>query len=106
MDGSTDKVATVDEELVKSVSSGDDPKVTIIKVDVTPEHYSAAKAKIQPYISKEEHLDPPADVAMNCASEVLTACGMKPSYRSALRAPNPVQWFQDIELNNRKLKVE
>lgn len=106
MDGETDRVDSVNAKLVKGVSKADDAKATVITVDVTADHYAKAKAAIEPYAKKKEHLDPPADVAMNCATEVLTACGMKPSYRSALRAPNPVQWFADISMNNRKMAVK
>jgi hypothetical protein len=106
MDGKTDKVDLVNAKLVKSMSKSDDAKATIITVEVSAEHIAKAKEIVKTYSNKKEHLDPPADVVLNCASEVLTACGMKPSYRSALRAPNPVQWFQDIIMTNRKLALE
>ncbi|MFP6582780.1 MAG: hypothetical protein VCD00_09510 [Candidatus Hydrogenedentota bacterium] len=106
MDGTTDKVGLVIAKLVKSVSKADDAKATVVTVEVTREHYDKAKHLIKTYSEKKETLDPPADVTLNCASEVLSGCGMKPSYRSALRAPNPVQWFQDIIMTNRKLALE
>lgn len=106
MDGETDKVGNVDEKLVAAMSKKEDPKANIITVDVTADQYTKAGEILETYASKKEILDPPADVVMNCGTEVLAACGMKPSYRSALRAPNPTQWFGDIPMNNRKLAVE
>jgi hypothetical protein len=106
MDGETDRCDLVDAKLVASLSKEDDAKATVVTVDITAEHYAAAKALIKTYSDKKETLDPPADVALNCATDVLNACGLKPSYRSALRAANPVEWFQDIPRTNRKLIVE
>lgn len=106
MDGTTDKVELVDAKLVKSVSKADDAKATVVTVEVSAEHYAKAKELVKTYSGNKETLDPPADVILNCATDILNGCGLKPSYRSALRAANPVQWFEDIIITNRKLALE
>lgn len=106
MDGSTDKISKVDEKLVVGLSKMDDSKANVIVIEVTEEQYMACKAIVKKYTDKTKFLVPPAEAAMNCFGEQMQALKFRAPYRSALRAPNPVQWVSDIPANNRKLIIE
>ena len=102
----TATVGDISEAMMKKTSDKKDANAIITFVHVSSEQFDKSKATVQKYRDTKEHLDPPADVAINCAAEVMRASGLKPPYRSALRAPNPTQWFGDVAATNRKLIKE
>jgi len=91
-EGDTTSVGDVSGAVAKKTTDKTDPKATITHVDVTAEQYANSQKAVQSYRDTKEHLDAPAQVAVNCAIEVLGACGMKYPYRSGLRPPYAVLW--------------
>ena len=77
IDGNTDIADYADVETVKGLSKLDDPKVTLSKVDVTEEQYTAAMAGVKAFTEKSDHLDLPSQETMNCLMGVLKACGLR-----------------------------
>ncbi len=101
----TAKVGLIDSKIIEKVGRVDDSKTVITIVRVSDEQYEETKAIIKTWTEKEEEIDGPSIVFYNSVCQILKACGMKIPYRSAYRAPNPVQWIGDIPAYSRDLVV-
>lgn len=84
-------------------TSDKEPAATTLIVKVTAEQHDAVKKIIEQWSAIEEHADAPNDVAVNFAQEVIDALGMKRAYRTGLAPVNPIQYFGDLSIVNRKL---
>jgi len=105
-EGNTATIDDISAAVAKKTADKKDPKATITYVDVTADQYAAGKKAVQAYRDMKEHPDDPARETVNCAIDVMSACGMKYPYRSGLRPPNPTQFFGDIGTTNRKLSKD
>lgn len=101
------QVGEVKAETIKEARESDDePAATTVIVKATPEQYKAVKAIVDEWNKKEEFINRPNDEVVNFAQEVLDAMGMDRPYRPGLAPVNPVLYFSDIAIVNRKLGKE
>jgi hypothetical protein len=97
-------VAAVKEELIKSERESDkEPAATTLIVKVSKDQHAEVTKIIKEWTKIEEHIDPPNDVAVNFVQEIIDALGMKRAYRTGLAPVNPVQYYADLSIVNRKL---
>jgi len=98
------EVSAIAADLIKSERAAtSEPGATTIVVKVSAEQHADMKKILDKWTAIEKHEDPVMDVSVNFVQEAIDALGMKRSYRSGLGGLNPVQYYADISVNNRKL---
>ena len=96
--------SAVSEETVKSERASDkEPIASTMIIAVTAEQHDEVKALVEKWSAIEEHTDAPNNVTANFVVDVVDALGMKRAYRSGLQPVNPIQYFEDLAVLNRKL---
>lgn len=104
IDAAKPQVGKVNADVIKEARESDkEPEATTVIAKITPEQYKAAKAIIDEWSKKDEFIDRPNDVVVNFAQLVIDAVGMDRPYRPGLAPVNPVLYFSDIAIVNRKL---
>ncbi len=98
------QVGEIEAETIKEARESDkEPAATTVIVKATPEQYKTVKGIIEDWNEREEFVNRPNDEVVNFAQEVLDAMGMDRPYRPGLAPVNPVLYFSDIAIVNRKL---
>lgn len=91
-------------DVIKAERTSDKaPDASTLIVKVSPEQHDAVKKIMEKWTAIEEHTDPVMDATVNFAQEVIDELNMKRSYRSGLGGLNPVQYYADLSIHNRKL---
>jgi hypothetical protein len=99
--------SAVSEDVIKSERASEkEPATSTMVIAVSDEQYSEVKALIEKWSAIEEHIDAPNNVTANFVVAVVDALGMKRAYRSGLQPVNPIQYFEDLAVINRKLGKE
>lgn len=97
-------VAAIGEDIIKSERESDkEPLANTAIVKVSAEQHEAVKQIIEKWAKIAEHVDPPNDVAVNFVQEIVDALGMKRAYRTGLGPVNPILYYADLGVVNRKL---
>lgn len=97
-------VTAITADVIKAERTSDkEPIATTLIVKVTGAQHDDMKKIIAKWTAIEKHADPVMDVAVNFVQEAVDALGMKRSYRSGLGGLNPVQYYGDLAIKNRKL---
>ena len=100
-------VATISEDTIKAERESDkEPLATTVIVKVSAEQHATIEKILKEWDAKPEHIDPPNDVAVNFAQEIVDALGMKRAYRTGLGPVNPILYYADLGLINRKMGQE
>lgn len=96
--------AAIPESTIEDIRGSDkEPPATITILDVTAEQYASIKKTITEFSAIEKHEDSAVNVLLNFTFDVLKVTPLKKPFRSGLGAPNPVTYYEDIGLLNRKL---
>ncbi len=99
--------SAVGEETIKSERASDkEPLATTIVATVTEQQYAEVKKLIDEWSAIKEHEDAPNNVTGNFVTPVVDALGMKRAYRSGLQPLDPVLYFKDLAVLNRKMGHE
>ncbi len=94
----------ITESTISDIRDSDkEPPTTITIVDVTADQHASMKKAVEDYSAREKHEDTTVNVLLNFTYDILKVTPMKKPFRSGLGAPNPVTYFEDIALLNRKL---
>jgi len=97
-------VSAIAADAIKADRASDkEPMATTLVVKVTGAQHDDVKKLLEKWTAIEKHEDSVMDVSVNFVQEVVDALGMKRSYRSGLGGLNPVQYYADLAINNRKL---
>ena len=97
-------VTAIAADVIKAERTSDkEPFATTLKVKVTGAQHDSIKKILAKWTAIEKHTDPVMDVSVNFVQEVIDALGMKRAYRSGLGGLNPVQYYADLSIKNRKL---
>jgi len=96
--------SAISADVVKAERASEkEPGAITLIVKVTADQHAAVKKIIETWSAIAEHNDAPNDVAVNFAQEVIDALGMKRAYRTGLAPVNPIQYFGDLAVVNRKM---
>ncbi len=97
-------VATIAEDVIASERASEkEPAASTLIVKVSEAQHGEIKKILDTWAKKPEHIDPPNDVAVNFAQEIVDALGMKRAYRTGLGPVNPILYYADLSTINRKL---
>jgi hypothetical protein len=95
--------SAVTEDAIKAERASDKaPEATVILVKVSAEQHDAVKKIVDKWSAIKEYSDPPNDVAVNFVQEVIGALKMNRAYRTGLAPVNPIQYYGDLAVVNRK----
>lgn len=97
-------VSTISQEKIKEERASEKvPEATTVMIKVSAEQHDAVKKIIEAWGAKKDFIDPPNDLAVNFVQEIVDALGMKRAYRTGLAPVNPIQYYGDLAVVNRKL---
>ncbi len=97
-------VSAIAADVIKAERASDtEPVATTLIVKVSGAQHDEVKKILDKWTAIETHVDPVMDVAVNFVQEAVDALGMKRAYRSGLGGLNPVQYYADLSIKNRKL---